>query len=775
MVKLQLLIIHLTVWFALAINETGILHSTDGNIEIVNSSTAGIDLIGSVKADKQNVEITNSNGDLRIGGYADSNDSYITAVTNNVIISQTGGSILNGVAEDGVTHQHHDLANANPAYKTLISANGDITFNVTDGDIGSYSNTEIVAGTSFDASTRDYTESINVQANGLVNAKVVNNTNTDDRLINLRAKESDLKIGTIETDGNVILTAADWKQADIRPVDKSDTEYFSGYSMLNGRNDNNSNIIGKNISLITSGSFGTTDKKLIYEEDTLNGGSNVSLSAEAENGLHLTGRSNSDADVKVSSIISKHGSVDIDFESNAEIEHITADEGLLITQKAQNLTIKEFGTSGSSSALNFNDMLYPHDDITFDGSSTESTIPKYVDIKVLDSMDNPNRGNSTLKIYTGYVKGNNGDNANYYPNGARLADITLMADNIYAMSDIMQTPTYSDRVDLGNTNLTYVIDGETRTAKGLNAYGEGSTLTLDILGVDKDIVDNSGISANRNSYNPQVSKENVPSKFQNNADEIPFYGSDYSAQNVVLSVNDYSNRDVNFDTLYTDNAYISTNKDNLHFDNAYVNNFAEIRNSNKAAVVDNERIGLLPAADIQLYTKKTGSFNLGLNDTINMHTSAPTVYNNPTMLVNGYHSAWNFVNRGFKENKDLIENIKMTNDIDKNNYNEPQKRISERFDTTTDTDLSSNYDIIDISTTGVSVKNDKKLKRGKTTKITIKFDDVDITLNAKVVKIEGDKAGLEFIDMPQDVANKILYRYMQRADAMKSNLTSLSY
>ena len=117
----------------------------------------------------------------------------------------------------------------------------------------------------------------------------------------------------------------------------------------------------------------------------------------------------------------------------------------------------------------------------------------------------------------------------------------------------------------------------------------------------------------------------------------------------------------------------------------------------------------------------------------------------------------------------------MTNDIDKNNYNEPQKRISERFDTTTDTDLSSNYDIIDISTTGVSVKNDKKLKRGKTTKITIKFDDVDITLNAKVVKIEGDKAGLEFIDMPQDVANKILYRYMQRADAMKSNLTSLSY
>jgi hypothetical protein len=79
---------------------------------------------------------------------------------------------------------------------------------------------------------------------------------------------------------------------------------------------------------------------------------------------------------------------------------------------------------------------------------------------------------------------------------------------------------------------------------------------------------------------------------------------------------------------------------------------------------------------------------------------------------------------------------------------------------------------LDIFATGVSVKNNKKLKRGKKTTVTLKFDDVDITVNAKVVKVEGNKAGLEFIDMPKDVANKILYRYMQKADSMKSNLTS---
>ena len=35
-------------------------------------------------------------------------------------------------------------------------------------------------------------------------------------------------------------------------------------------------------------------------------------------------------------------------------------------------------------------------------------------------------------------------------------------------------------------------------------------------------------------------------------------------------------------------------------------------------------------------------------------------------------------------------------------------------------------------------------------------------------------AGVEFVDMPDDVANKILYRYMQQADSMKSNLTTSS-
>ena len=46
-------------------------------------------------------------------------------------------------------------------------------------------------------------------------------------------------------------------------------------------------------------------------------------------------------------------------------------------------------------------------------------------------------------------------------------------------------------------------------------------------------------------------------------------------------------------------------------------------------------------------------------------------------------------------------------------------------------------------------------------------DDVDIDVKAKVVNTHDNVAGIEFIDMPKDVANQILYRYMQQKDSIK--------
>lgn len=762
------------------IGTTGTIHNNEGNIDISNTGVGGIDIQGIIQNDKQDIILTNKDSNITIGEYTTNNDSYLNAVTGNINITQINGNILNNITDTDTSskHQNYDLGNPNHSYKTLIVAGNDLVINATDGNIGSTTNA--APGVSIDASTRDYTESINVNVGGSIVAHAINNDNIDSRIINLRAKDSNLTLKEIISNGNVILTAADWKQADTRPT-PDDSTYFKGYSVLNDAVGNNATITGQNISIIASDKIGDTNKKLVYVQDTLNA-PNSMVSFESENDLNLTGKANSVNETKIYQIISKHGNIGLDFESNAAIKEITSGKGLEITQKAQNLTIYDLGMSASSETApsSFEDLLNPHDDLVYGVNplnTEKSVIPNYINIKVLDAMDTPGRSDSTLKIYSAYVKGNHGENINYYENGTRLADVTLMADNIFvnsykapgsAVSTITNPNGYmqSDKI---YTNAAFGGDGSVvYEAKGINACGEGESLSLDILGVDKDIVDALVETPNRNQYITQNSINDTSAIFYNPNDEIAYYGSDYKAKNAVISVNDYANtnRGVVFDTLYVDNAYLNTKDTNLNIGNGYVTNYAEIRNNDKIAVVDNDFRRIVNPANVQLYTQKTGSFALELNSTINMKTTAPTVYNNPYMLVNGYHSEWNFVNKGQKESKDLKENIKLSEALQKK-YDESSRRISMRFDTTKDTGLQSNVKIYDISTTGALIKNDRNLKQGKTTTINIKFDDVDVDVKAKVVNISGDRAGVEFINMPKDVANKILYRYMQKEGTMK--------
>ena len=769
---------------------SGVIHNADGNISVTNTGTSGIDVLGSVKSDRQNIDFTNTNSDLRIGEYATANDNYIYAAIGNVIINQANGNVLNNITDPDTTkvHQNADKGNPDHAYKTLIVAGNDLTINAKDGNIGSTSNTN--PGFSINASTRDYTESLNVNVGGNVVARAVNENSTDSRLVNIRAKDSGLNLRDVTSDGNVIITAADWQQADMKPV-PDDESYYTGYSILNTADGANPAVTGRNISIITSNNLGSDTKAFVYLQDTLNA-PDSSVSIEAEKDIHLVGKANSVNDTKLNQLVSKKGTIELVLENNAAIGEITADGGLSITQKAQNLTIYNLGMVAGGQAGNsveFDDMLYPHDDIIIGANTVEpekSLIPKYVILKVLDAADNPNRGDSNLKVYSAYVKGNHGDNLHYYPDGSRLADVTIMADNIFANSAIAPDSTVSTLAypfgyqQTGKTYTNAVFGGDGSVvyeAHGINAYGPGEELSIDILGVDPDIISSlfSGDSS-RLKYTEQTSNSNIPSIFHNDTDRIPFYNVDYRVNTAVISVNDYvrTNRGVSIDTLYANNAYINTHDTNFRVEDGYVANYAELRNLDKIAVVDNDFRRLVFPANIQLFTKLTGSFALSLDHTINMKTTAPTVYSDPHMLVNGYHSAWNFVNRGFKENKDLIDNINMKSDMDKNNYDEPSKRITMRFDTTKDKEFYSDALIYDISTTGALIRNDKKLKRGKTTKIKFKFDDIDIEVQAKVVSVNGNRAGVEFIDMPKDVANKLLYRFMQRADSVKSNLKASS-
>ena len=759
------------------ITKTGRIVNTDGDIELNNNGADGLTIEGKVLAEKQDIVINNQDSDLIIGEYDSNNDSYVETADGDIIINQQNGNILNGIADTaGSKHQNYDFGNPQQSYKTLLAANGNLTMNVADGDVGYTDN--VRPGFTIDASTRDWTDSVNVNVSGVVNAQATNNRKTDSRLVNLRAKDSDLNVQNITANGNIILTAADWKQADARPT-PDDEAYFKGYSVLNAADTDDANVSGQNISIIASNTIGSEDKKLTYLQDTASNPQS-SVSFEAENDLYVSGKANSANETQIYQIISKRGTIDSDLVSDAAIKEITAGKGLRITQKAQNLTIMDLGlpVSAEGSSAPFTDILYPHDDLAYTADPVtpeKAVVPNYVIVRVLDAIDNPERSDSNLKIYSMTVRGNYGENTQYYPDGSRLADVTLMADNIYANSakapdsdvSTKENPdgykqtgtTYSDE-QFGGTGTVY-------EAKGINTYGEGDAITLDILGVDADVVDELVDNPQRNNYEEQRVVENIPSRFKNSEGYI--YDYDFRAKNAVISVNDYvdTERGVEFDTLYADNAYINTRDTNLTVHDAYITNYAEIRNGNRdidsnryLAVIDNDYRRLV-SSNVQLYTQKTGSFGLTMNEKIKFHTMAPVVHYDWDKLVNTFSDENSFVRLGLKETelRQKAKDYYAYNNV----YVMPQNPVAE-YAVWNDSSIVSNVKIMDISRNGAVIVNRDNWQVGSEYELELSIDSLTAKVKCVVTEIKRNLATVKFVDMPAGIANKIAYHYMKTAE-----------
>ncbi|CDE89421.1 unknown [Clostridium sp. CAG:729] len=65
--------------------------------------------------------------------------------------------------------------------------------------------------------------------------------------------------------------------------------------------------------------------------------------------------------------------------------------------------------------------------------------------------------------------------------------------------------------------------------------------------------------------------------------------------------------------------------------------------------------------------------------------------------------------------------------------------------------------ISDISRGGVSLKHNNKLKVGDVVPVHMKYGDLEISANVKIVSASDIKAGGKFIDLDQATANKLLY------------------
>lgn len=769
---------------------SGTIKNDDGNINISNTGTQGIIVEGIINTVNKDIGITNKNSDLIIGEYDSGNDNYIKADNGNVIINQINGNILNGITDiDSSANQNHDRGNVDKSYKTLISSSGNLTLDVKDGNIGSDSHSlaNKESGFGINASTRDYTESLNVNVKGKIKAKAENNGNA---LINIRAKESDLNIDGINSDGNVMLTDADWKQADENPA-RTDSEYLTGYSINNSSTDNiTPNITGRNISLISSNNVGDKNKSLTYNQ-TENG----SISVLAENDVNISGKGNQD---NIWQLISKNGNINLDLNGDASIREITAAKNLKLISKGHNLTIYDLGKI--SNAMSVDDILFPHDGIDISG-----IVPETIEIQVLDTnseTQDSNKGNSTLNIFNAYVKGNDSKNP----------DVILKADNIIAHAYDAPSSTIS------NTNRpngfdakdgrTYANDYTDETAEkdlkatGFNTVGEGGMLSFEISGVSPDDVAKAGSSNDLRNYNSQKPIDSSK-EFKN---PNGFKGTVYKAGDVTLSLNSSNdnaptdNRGLQIDKIYTDNAYVDTKDLNLNVTDGFITNYGEFRNGNRggstggnyisddyrwSAIIDNDfnrnLINLFPktATTLQMFTKKTGSFGLSLGNVIASNTKAPVVVYDPNNNIIIPRTENSFYRLTYKDNKIQVN----TTEVDYEEFEEAQlhpKREFIRFGVVDNNDgfvkvVDKKYpdknrivSLENISRGGLLVVHDGTMKEKEKFFVDITYGDINVITEVEVTRLAaGNKAGLKFINLDKATANKILYMNM----ALEENAT----
>ncbi|MCR5260575.1 MAG: hypothetical protein K6C94_01935 [Candidatus Gastranaerophilales bacterium] len=559
------------------ITTSGSIYNVNDKISISNNGSQGIDIKGIIKTDKNNIEISNQNSNILIGEFESANDNYVTAANGNIIINQTNGSIYNGTENEY----------AQPSYKTLLVSGGDLELNVTDGDIGkTYADDP---GVSTKASTRIADESINVKISGNITAKAENQDKSDERLINLRAKESDLNLKNVVSDGNIILTAADMKQTGA--PDSSGYAPYESYSVTNAGEEGDYVISGQNTSIVASHNIGEEGKNLTMIQDHL-GNPDAKVYLEAFDSIYFDGKSNKPGEkVQIAQARTKGiGEIVLDVEDDTNVEQLVFGHTIKVVQKGQNLVINNISMYGE----------HMEDD--------ESILPTSEDINdygkqiLMEAYDAYSPiGNSSITIKNADILGLGLRDEN----GNRIVDVKLVADNIVfesnAKSNLSAEPIVFEVAGVSPDNVASV--GGTRSNYN---YKDGRYLVNNaLINVETDRANNTGLIFNK-----------------------------LHADNAALRTN-MANVTVN--DGYITNAALITNG------NLYATS------PNHQILVNNISKGLQPY-DAQLYTAKTGPFYLILDSSNLIRTNAPVVHYSDDILVNGYNSENSFTRLTLKEN-----------------------------------------------------------------------------------------------------------------------------
>lgn len=172
-------------------------------------------------------------------------------------------------------------------------------------------------------------------------------------------------------------------------------------------------------------------------------------------------------------------------------------------------------------------------------------------------------------------------------------------------------------------------------------------------------ISKSGLSNNSVVFDIQgVSQAEVNTVANATRTDYKNVGGHYLADNAVVTIdtNRANNHGAIINTIYAKDANVKTNNTNLTINEGYIDDYAKFVNCNINAsgynhiAVVNNRTKAIVSPHYQMYTKRTGDFNMGMNGTINLTTDAPVVHYNPDLTVNGFHNENSFTRLTLKEN-----------------------------------------------------------------------------------------------------------------------------
>ena len=706
----------------LTVESTGKVTSNGSGLLMDNSGDRHMNIKGHVDQNNRGtLDFKGTNSNIIIGDNT-ANDFYVTSDGETTFTINNGNLYNSGVA------------------KTLIQTTdgANLTMNVTNGAIGKeVGPCDDGVCTGIGPDSRDWTKSVNVNVDGVINATSTGNTTNPDAndysLINLASANKDMNLNAVKADGRVILLADD--------INSKATDSNKTYSILNRSKDPNTiNIEGSGISVVAGkdiGEGGEEGKKVTFRQngvtDIFDGDSatnphvpnytskhNQGVDMLAIGNINVKGMDGDDGekmDTNVCAMISRTGNIDAQFSGNTYIGEITADKNIDLVTNGKNLYIENLGQVPS----------YPQD---YYGPN-EDVIPDKVNITALDLGSYWDEGeaphyqhaaDSTVVIKNGRIDGTTAGRP-------YQQDLNIKADNVYAGGYYFNMGKH--RGEDGKSTVT--PDNSTNPIKN----PDGEDISIRVEAVRPEDVEAAGGNGD-NQTGPNDDGRNYYYGGSEQGDD-----PDYDVDGDPIPDEDKGGEDDD-DNLVVPTEPTEPTQDTTPPEPTEDTTPPEPTEDTTPPEPTEDTTPPEPTED-----------TTPPEPTEDTTPPEPTEDTTPTIDTTPTEPSISDTDVGkltWIQRKDVSDGVPV---IDKRQYM--------RFDLVSEADMvefesDSGADaILNISRGGVQLSHHKSLKVGDIVPVKVKYGDLEIDANVKIVSATDVKAGGEFIDLDQATANKLLY------------------